>query len=71
VDLTGVEWHKSSFSNGNSDGEGCVEVGLLADGSVAVRDSKDRSLRPHVFTSYGWKCFVAGVHAGEFGQPKA
>jgi hypothetical protein len=67
VDLTGAQWHKSSFSGGNSNG--CVEVAFLADGGVAVRDTKDRTLPPHRYTAAEWAAFVAGVRAGEFDRP--
>ena len=45
---------------------GCVEVAPLPDGGVALRDSKDVSLPPHVFTPTEWDAFVQGVKAGEF-----
>lgn len=45
---------------------GCVEVAHLADGSIAVRDSKDRGRPAHIFTSTEWRDFVAGVKHGEF-----
>lgn len=67
MDLSGVEWRKSSF--GGSNGDGCVEVAHLPDGGVAIRDSKDPDCVPHVFTAYEWECFVAGVHNGEFDRP--
>lgn len=67
MDLSGVRWLKSSFSGGDRDNSsGCVEVALVPDGGVAVRDSKDRSLAPHVYTAQEWDAFVVGVHAGEF-----
>lgn len=56
---------KSSFSGA----AGCVEVRLLADGTVGLRDSKDTSKPPHVFTATEWRAFVAGVRAGEFDLP--
>lgn len=46
---------------------GCVEVGKLADGGVAIRDSKDLSQPALAFTAEEWTAFVAGVRAGEFG----
>jgi uncharacterized protein DUF397 len=55
-------FRKSSFSGTT----GCVEVCRLADGRIAVRDSKDRSLPPHHFTTDEWNAFLAGVKAGEF-----
>ena len=56
------QFRKSSFSGGG----GCVEVRLLPDGHVALRDSKDRSLAPHHFTPAEWRAFLAGVKVGEF-----
>lgn len=58
MDLTGAQWRKSSFSNGNS--AGWVEVAFLPDGGVAVRDTKDRSLAPHLYAGREWDAFVAG-----------
>lgn len=69
MDLTGARWRKSSFSGENGSGDGCVEVAFLADGAVAVRDTKDRTLPPHLFTPHEWTCFLAGVRAGEFDSP--
>lgn len=68
MDLSDLEWRKSSFSgeNGNS---GCIELALLPDGGVAIRDSKDHTLAPHVYTAAEWEAFVLGVHAGEFDLP--
>jgi hypothetical protein len=62
----GLVWRKSSFSGENGNGGGCVEVALLPNGGVAVRDTKDRGLAPHRFTGAEWDAFVAGVRAGEF-----
>ena len=56
---------KSSFS-GNG---GCVEVRLLTDGNVGLRDSKDITKPPHVFSQGEWHAFIAGVRAGEFDLP--
>jgi len=64
TDLSGfTEWKKSSFSNAN---DNCVEVAFATDGRVAVRDSKDRSLLPHVYAREEWDAFLAGIAAGEF-----
>lgn len=57
-----AQFVKSSFSHI----DGCVEVGLLADGQVAVRDTKDRTGPALVFTPAEWTAFVKGVRAGEF-----
>jgi uncharacterized protein DUF397 len=55
-------FRKSTFSGGVS----CVEVRLLPDGRIALRDSKDPGLPPHHFTPDEWNAFLAGVRAGEF-----
>jgi hypothetical protein len=65
-DPAGVTWRKSSFSGGNSGGDGCVEVALLPGGEVAVRDTKDRTLPPHRLSAPAWREFLAAVRAGEF-----
>ncbi|HXL90246.1 MAG TPA: DUF397 domain-containing protein [Streptosporangiaceae bacterium] len=57
-------WRVSSFS-GNGGGT-CVEVAQASDGTILVRDSKDRSNAPHRYTSAEWRAFVAGVRNGEF-----
>lgn len=44
----------------------CVEVGRAADGTVLVRDTKDRAQEALTFTDEEWVAFVAGVKAGEF-----
>ena len=70
MDVTGAEWRKSSFSGGdNGNGTGCLEVAFLPGGGVAIRDTKDRALAPHVYTAAEWDAFVAGVRAGEFDRP--
>jgi len=56
------DYRKSTFSNGG----GCVEVRLLEDGTIALRDSKDRSKDPHLFNQNEWIAFLAGVRNGEF-----
>ncbi|MEU7914021.1 DUF397 domain-containing protein [Microbispora bryophytorum] len=62
-DLSGAEFHKSSFSGGGND---CVEVAANLPGLVAVRDSKDRSGPVLAFTPSEWSAFIAGVKGGEF-----
>jgi hypothetical protein len=44
----------------------CVEVGRSTDGTVVVRDTKDRAQQALAFTDAEWAAFVAGVKAGEF-----
>lgn len=60
--ISNDRYRKSTFSGGG----GCVEVRLLPDGRIALRDTKDRRLPPHHFTSSEWDAFLAGVRAGEF-----
>ncbi|MGH3568274.1 MAG: DUF397 domain-containing protein [Pseudonocardia sp.] len=45
---------------------GPVEVAIATDGRVGVRDSKDRTRQPHIFTPTEWAAFLAGALAGEF-----
>jgi hypothetical protein len=65
VDPARVRWRKSSFSQSNGEDD-CVEVALLPDGEVAVRDTKARGRAPHVHTAAAWTAFLAGLRAGEF-----
>jgi hypothetical protein len=65
TDLTGARWFKSSASNA----AGCVEVAHLAEGAVAVRDSKDTGKTAHVFNRHEWECFLIGAKKGEFDLP--
>jgi hypothetical protein len=44
----------------------CVEVAITDEG-VAVRDTKDRSKAPHIYTHAEWTAFISGVKDGEFG----
>jgi hypothetical protein len=63
--LSNLRWFKSSASASGA----CVEVAHLPGGGVAVRDSKDRSKAPHVYTRREWEAFVIGVKNGEFDMP--
>jgi hypothetical protein len=57
-------WRKSSWSSG---GDNCVEVAFAPDGSVGVRDSKDKGHGPVLdFTDAEWRAFVRGVKGHEF-----
>lgn len=57
-----ADWSISAFCMGGD----CVEVGRLTDGSVAVRDTKDRGQGALVFSADEWAAFVAGAKAGQF-----
>ena len=64
IDPVAATWQKSSFCNGASS---CVEVAVLADGGVALRDSKLGDNSPILrFTSGEWAAFTAGARDGEF-----
>jgi hypothetical protein len=63
--LSNLRWFKSSASASGA----CVEVAHLPGGGVAVRDSKDRSKAPHVYTRREWEAFVIGIKNGEFDVP--
>jgi hypothetical protein len=65
VNLSGIRWRTSSFSNSDEDNN-CVEVAFLPDGEVAVRDTKARSRASHIHGAPAWDSFLAGVRAGEF-----
>jgi hypothetical protein len=65
-DLRDAAWRKSSHSG---DERGCVETAFLADGSIAVRDSKDRSGPALVYTRREWAAFLSGAKDGEFDLP--
>lgn len=56
------EFRRSSYCGTSS----CVEVAERRDGSVAVRDSKDRDQQELVYTREEWIAFVRGAKAGEF-----
>lgn len=55
-------YRRSSFCGGGT----CVEVAPLPDGHIAVRDSKDVSVREHRYTPEEWVDFIQGAKAGEF-----
>lgn len=64
MDVTGVIWRKSSYSNGS--GGDCVEVADL-DGRYAVRDSKNPAGPALTVTRTGWSAFITGVRSGDLG----
>ena len=57
------QWKKSPKSGTNSGS--CVEV-RRRDGTIQVRDSKDREGPVLTFDREGWKEFVHAVREGEF-----
>ncbi|WP_433685850.1 DUF397 domain-containing protein [Nocardia sp. CA-119907] len=68
VDLSGMNWFKSSYSEGSGQ---CVEVAWLDSGKVGVRDSKNPTGPALVFTPSEWDAFAAGMQDGEFTRPTA
>jgi hypothetical protein len=64
-----VTWIKSSYSGPT--GGNCAEVAFLADGAVAMRNSREPDGPALVFTAAEWSAFLAGARDGEFdlGQP--
>lgn len=49
---------------------GCVEVALLPDDNIAIRDAKDKRAGAPVlmFNTREWDAFLSGVQAGEFSR---
>jgi hypothetical protein len=62
-DLATAQWHISSFSWENGT---CVEVGALADGRVAVRNSNHPDDGVVIFSRAEIGAWLDGVRAGEF-----
>lgn len=54
-------WRKSSASGAEHN---CVEVADLADGAIAIRDSKDTHRAPLRFSAAEWAAFRTGVVSG-------
>jgi hypothetical protein len=65
TEVTGARWVKSSRSGPT--GGNCVEVAFLADGMVAVRNSRHPGGPALVFTAQEWDAFIGGARDGEFG----
>ncbi len=65
--IAGAQWRRSSLSGqlGN-----CVEVAMLADGEVAVRNSRHPVGPALVFTPAEWTAFLGGVQRREFALPE-
>ena len=59
----GARWIKSTHSNAEGN---CVEVAVLADGAVAMRNSRDPDGPALVYTPADVAAFLAGCKDGEF-----
>jgi Domain of unknown function (DUF397) len=61
-DLSGAQWRKSSYSDGQAN---CVEVAAVAHGYriVVVRDSKSKGGPGLTFTPSAWQHFIERVTA--------
>jgi hypothetical protein len=57
-------WKKSSYSGPQGN---CVEVADMADGQVAMRNSRHPDGAVLVFTRAEWDAFLSGARDGEFG----
>ena len=58
-----ARWIKSTHSNAEGN---CVEVAVLADGAVALRNSRDPDGPALVYTPAEVAAFLAGCKDGEF-----
>ncbi|MFJ5276376.1 DUF397 domain-containing protein [Streptomyces parvulus] len=64
VDLVHARWRKSSYSGGANDCVEVVELGTRA----AVRDSKDISRGPLLFSKAVVRALVSGIASGAIGE---
>lgn len=63
AEFTEARWQKAELSN--SQGQ-CVEVAGLADGQVAIRNSRDPKGPALVYTKVELAAFLHGAKNGEF-----
>ncbi|MFJ2443250.1 DUF397 domain-containing protein [Streptomyces sp. NPDC087658] len=62
---TYTQWRKSSYSGGSNGGGGdCLEIAVLPDGPVAIRDSKDPGAEVLLFSRTGMNTWLTSVKAG-------
>lgn len=65
VDLNNLTWRTASASGASA----CVEVAFTPDGTVVVRDTKNRQGPVLTFTGAEWRAFLTGARSGEFNTP--
>ncbi|MFF2549697.1 DUF397 domain-containing protein [Nocardia sp. NPDC058058] len=63
IDVAQLAWRKSTFSNPSGN---CVELAKLANGEVAMRNSRDPEGSVLVYTRPEIECFLLGAKSGEF-----
>ena len=61
--LDGVTWRKSRYSNPSGN---CLEVAELADGDIAIRNSRHPAGPALVYTRAEITAFLLGAKDGEF-----
>ena len=60
-------WRKSSYSGGGSNGGGqCVEIGALADGHIAARDSKNPGTGAILLNRTGLHTWLNAIKTGTY-----
>jgi uncharacterized protein DUF397 len=64
ADLSAVTWRKSRRSG--PQGGNCVEIAQLADGQVAIRNSRHPAGPALVFSPDEWAAFLGGAKDGDF-----
>lgn len=70
VDLSDAHWVSGATGEGAvTPGTHSVEIAMLADGHVGMRDGKHPDGPVLVFTPGEWAAFTAGVRDGEFDRP--
>ena len=64
--LAQAQWRTSTFSDGWDTKGTCVEVAVLPDGRIAVRNSNHPDAGAVFFTRAEMDAWIKGVKAGEF-----